>query len=79
MMLLMSGFRPSTGFGLGFKEFLDGTESSGYKGDLAENVSLEDGKSDDTKEEGHKGSELEFNQSKDGQEFLQLLLFLAAT
>lgn len=78
VVFLMSWFWPTTTGLLGFKQFFDSTESGCDEGNLSKDVSLEDGEGDDTKEERDKGSELELQESQDGEEFLQLLLFFAS-
>lgn len=78
-VLFVSGLRPATASFLGFKEFLDSSKGSGDEGNLAKEVSLEDGKSDDTQEQGNESGELQLDEGKDGKEFLQLLLLLATT
>lgn len=75
-MLFVSGLRPTTAL-FGFEKFFESTKSSGDEGDLSKEVSLEDGKRNDTKEERDEGSQLQLDEGEDGEEFLQLLLLLA--
>lgn len=75
-MLFMGGFWPPTAL-LGFKELLESTEGSGDESDLSEEVCLEDSECDDTEEERDESCELQFDESEDGEELLQLLLLLA--
>lgn len=79
VVLLMSGLCPPAAASglLGLQKLLDGTEGCRDEGDLAEKVGLEDGKGDDAEEKGDESSELELQQSQDGEQLLQLLLLLA--
>lgn len=59
------------------QEFPDQIEGVHGKSDLAEEDSLDSDDCDDSKEEGYQSSQLQFQEEKDGEELLQLLLLLA--
>lgn len=76
VVFLVGRLRPATAL-LGFEEFLEGAEGSGDESDFTEEVGLEDGEGDDTKEQRDEGDELQLDEGQDGEELLQLLLLLA--
>lgn len=84
MLLMMMGWRSIAGASAGrvralAEEFPNQVEGIHSESNLSKEDSLDSNEGDDTEEERNEGSEFQFQEEKNGEELLDLLLLLATS